>query len=166
MPTSTTSRETPRKRADNATSMVRQALALPVRPGDANAFVAALAEIAAEESKRNRRFADAIRNRYDELMHEQSTALKSKKTSKADLPPLVPIRRIDGYQADPFSPPDTRFLAQLYGETQLPRALHDYTLDMLKEAALKVQANHPGTKPTSRANKAAVIAYLVKYSNG
>jgi hypothetical protein len=84
--------------------------------------------------------------------------------TKAELPPLVPIRRIEGYRANPFAPPDPQFLIQLYGTHQLDRALQDYTLDMLKETATKVQADHPGTKPGSKAKKQSVIDYIVQYS--
>ncbi len=86
--------------------------------------------------------------------------------SKAELPPLVPIRRIEGYRADPFSPPDPLFLTRLYGDHQLDRALQDYTLDFLKLTAANVQAAHPGTKPASMAKKQAVIDYIVRYSTG
>ena len=82
----------------------------------------------------------------------------------AELPRLVLIRHSEGYRADLFSPPDPHFLTQLYGDRQLDRALQDYTLDMLNEAAAKVQQDHPGAKPTSKASKQAVIDYIVRYS--
>ena len=65
---------------------------------------------------------------------------------------------------DPFAPPDPHDIIRVYGYHQLGRALQDYTLDMLKQTADKVQAEHPGTKPKSRGSKAAVIAYIVEYS--
>ncbi len=85
-------------------------------------------------------------------------------SAKQELPPLVPIRRIEGYRADPFSPPDPHFLTRLYGSHQLDRALQDYTLAKLKETAAKVQAAHPNTKPRSKASKQAVIDYIVEYT--
>jgi hypothetical protein len=162
--TATTKPLSVKQRGEKATLSLRQALNLPVADGDTTAFAAALAEIASEESTRNARFADALRARYHDFMTQQPAAKRG--ASKAELPPLVPIRRIEGYRADPFSPPDPHFLIQLYGDHQLDRALQDYTLDMLKETATNVQTAHPGTKPRSKASKQAVIDYIVRYSTG
>lgn len=52
----------------------------------------------------------------------------------------------------------------LYGRNQLRSALEYYRLDMLKEAAAKIEHEHPGTCPTSKSSKAAVIDYIVTYS--
>jgi hypothetical protein len=153
-----------KQRGENATLSLRQALNLPVADGDTTAFGTALAEIAAEESMHNTRFVDAIRARYHDLIAQQPAPKRG--GSKAELPALVPIRRIEGYRADPFSPPDPHFLAQLYGTHQLNRALQDYTLDKLKDTAANVQAAHPGTKPTSKSSKQAVIDYIARYSTG
>jgi hypothetical protein len=153
-----------KQRGADATANLRQSLNLPVVDGDAFAFGAALAEIAAEESTRNTRFADALRARYQDFIAQQPAAKRG--TSKAELPPLVPIRRMEGYRADPFSPPSPQFLTQLYGEHQLDRALQDYTLDMLKETSAKIEAAHPGTKPRSKSSKQAVIDYIVRYFAG
>jgi len=77
----------------------------------------------------------------------------------------VPIRRDLPYRAiDPTAPPDPKWLTMAYGHHQLARALQDYTLDMLKMTADRVQAEHPGTRPANRGRKAAVIAYIVQYS--
>jgi len=156
------SRVSPKQQAVKATEQLRDALRLPTCEGDANAFTIALAEVAANESSRNPRFAEAVRARYKEL-----TAQRNVPASRAKSPPLaelVPIRRIEGYRADPFSPPDPQFLTHLYGLSQLPNALEYYRLEMLKEAAAKIEREHPGTRPTSRSSKAAVIDYIVKYS--
>jgi hypothetical protein len=155
---------TVKQRGEKATQRLRQALNLPVLAGDTAAFGAALAELAFEEIRQNTRFADALRARYRELVALQPAARAATAAPKQELPPLVPIRRIEGYRADPFSPPDPHFLVQLYGSHQLDRALQDYTLDMLKETAARVQAAHPGTKPRSKASKQSVIDYIVQYS--
>jgi hypothetical protein len=163
--TTTTKPLSVKQRGETATQSLRQALNLPAATGDAAVLGTALAEIASEESTRNTRFADAVRERYRELMAQQPAPKPGSTSPKEELPPLVPIRRIEGYRADPFKPPDPRFLIQLYGHHQLARALQDYTLEMLKETAVKVQQEHPGTKPTSRSNKKAVIAYIVEHSS-
>lgn len=153
-----------KQRGEKATLLLRQTLDLPPIEGDVPVFGAALAEVASEESMRNLRFADAVRERYRELLAQQPAPKPKGTSSQEPLPPLVPIRRIEGYRADPFSPPDPHFLIQLYGYSQLNRALQDYTPAMLKETAAKVQQDHPGTKPTSKAAKQALIDYIVKYS--
>ncbi len=153
-----------KQRGERAANALRQTLNLPAVDGDAAAFTTALTELAEEESARNSRFADTLLARYRELMAQQPPTKRG--AAKVELPPLVPIRRIEGYRADPFSPPDPHFLTQLYGDNQLDRALQDYTLEMLKETAANVQAAHPGTKPTSKASKQAVIDYIVRYSTG
>src|SRR5258707_14269330 len=153
-----------KQRGEKATLILRQTLNLPATDADATVFGTALAEIASKESIRNARFANAVRERYQALLVQKPVKKSSSTGAKGELPPLVPIRRIEGYRADPFNPPDPRFLTQLYGNQQLDRALQDYTLEMLKETAAKVQREHPGTKPTSMARKQAVTDYIVRYA--
>ncbi|MGO8950175.1 MAG: hypothetical protein ACLQUY_21465 [Ktedonobacterales bacterium] len=153
-----------KERGEKATESLRQALGIPLVQGDAAVFGAALAEIAVEESRYNARFASAVRERYQELMAQQPTPKSVSAKQKPDLPPLVLIHRVEGYRADPFSPPNPRLLIHMYGVHQLDRALQDYTLDMLKDTAAKVQSEHPGTKPRSKASKQSVIDYIVQYS--
>ncbi|HEX8732606.1 MAG TPA: hypothetical protein VF725_11175, partial [Ktedonobacterales bacterium] len=81
------------------------------------------------------------------------------------LPPLVPIRRdMPERPRDPFAPPDPTYLVQAYGIHQLARALQDYTVDMLKQAAAKIETRHPGTKPTNRGQRASLIDYIVQHT--
>jgi hypothetical protein len=155
---------TVKRRGETATENLRQFLGIPVVQGDATAFGAALAEIAFEESTRNARFASALRERYHELMAQQPAQKQGSSKQKTELPPLVLINRVEGYRADPFSPPNPKLLIHMYGAGQLDRALQDYTLDMLKETLAKVQAEHPGTKPESKASKQSVIDYIVQQS--
>jgi hypothetical protein len=155
-------RVSPKQQAVKATEQLRDVLRLPGIEGDTNAFTTALAEVAANESRHNPRFAEAVRVRYQELTAQlKAPGGRGKSPPLAD---LVPIRRIEGYRADPFSPPDPQFLTQLYGLSQLPSALQYYRLETLKETATKIEREHPGTRPTSRSSKAAVIDYIVKYS--
>src|SRR5689334_12573893 len=92
---------TAKQRNDKAMLLLRQTLDLPAIEGDATVFGAALTEVASEESARNIRFADAVRERYRELLAQQPAPKQKGASPKELLPPLVPIRRIDGYRADP-----------------------------------------------------------------
>jgi hypothetical protein len=87
-------------------------------------------------------------------------------TAKAEaLPPLVPVRTDLPYRKiDPYSPPDPAFLTLVYGRHQLARALQDYTVDMLKLTAAKIEAAHSGTKPKNRGQRQTLIDYIVQYS--
>lgn len=83
------------------------------------------------------------------------------------LPPLVPVGRMEPGERvhiDPFEPPVPSFLIRVYGREQLARALQPYMVEMLKMTAAKVEAEHPGTKPTNRSQRKALIDYIVKYS--
>jgi hypothetical protein len=163
-------RQTPaqllKQRGIEATRNLRDALNLPTDLNDAAALGTALAEVAAEESRRNPRFADAVKQRYDDVMRLRTPAPRPT-TRRQELPPLVPLERSEYSKrvvVDPFAPPDPHDIIRVYGYHQLNRALQDYTLDMLKQTAANVQAAHPGTKPKSRSSKAAVIDYIVQYS--
>ena len=76
----------------------------------------------------------------------------------------MPIRYLDVRTLDPFAPPNPKDLIYVYGADKLGRALQEYSLDRLKQTAESIQQEHPGTKPTSRANKQAVIDYIIRYS--
>jgi hypothetical protein len=65
---------------------------------------------------------------------------------------------------DPLAPPDPQKLIYVYGADKLARALHDFTLYMLKETAERIQRQYPDTKPKNRASKSSVIAYIVEHT--
>lgn len=158
-------RQTLQQRGAEATRSLREALQLPGDVSDTTILGTAVAEVAARESRRNTEFASQVRKVYDELAAMKRSRTVRTGDRKQDLPPLVPIRTDLGFRKiDPFAPPDPRWLIQVYGTHQLARALHDYSLDDLKRTADSIQIQHPGTKPTSRASKQAVIAYIVRYS--
>ena len=157
-------RERLRQRGVDATHRLNDTLRLSASCSDAKLLGTAVAEIVAEESARNPQLASRIRARYDELVSMRG-AQRAALRKTEQLPPLVLIRRDLPYRhSDPSAPPDPKWLTMAYGHDQLARALQDYTLDMLKQTADKVQAEHPGTKPNSRSSKAAVIDYIVEYS--
>lgn len=152
-----------RERGATATADLRATLQISALSLDTAILGTALAEIAADECRRNPAFAHAIRARYDEITTLRSSkAGGSKPTgSRAQASELVPIGNIPGWQADPFSPPNPHALTQVYGRPQLARALDDYTVEALKQAAAEYEARFPGTKPTNRGQRAPLIAYIV-----
>jgi hypothetical protein len=94
-------------------------------------------------------------------LNRSGTAKTTGSKASKDNSPLKPITTIPGYVHDPFKAPDPAMLSQLYGKDQLGKALRGYTMDMLKKTAQKVQDEHPGTKPTSKASRDGLIAYIV-----
>jgi hypothetical protein len=81
------------------------------------------------------------------------------------LEPLVAIRHTGG-DIDPFAPPDPQVLKYVYGADKLSRALQDYSIDKLKQAASVLERSYPGTKPANRSRRDALIAYIVEHSGG
>ena len=163
-------RQTPaqlvRQRSIDATRHLRDTLNLPTDLTDSAILGTALAEIAVEESRANLALASRIRQRYLDIASlRRPTAQNGTRRRAEPLPPLVPIRRDTAIRdIDAEKTPDPKFLIYVYGHAQLGRALQDYTLDMLKQTAAQVQAEHPGTRPKSKSSKAAVIDYIVQYS--
>jgi hypothetical protein len=151
-------RQTPtqlvRQRGIDATRQLRDTLNLPTDLTDSAILGTALAEIAVEESRSHPALASRIRQRYMEIASLRKPTAQSGTRRKAEpLPPLVAIRRDTAIRSiDAEKAPDPKFLTYVYGHAQLGRALQDYTLDMLKQTAEKVQAAHPGTKGSSMNN--------------
>lgn len=156
-----------RERGAQATSQLRDVLGLSGNPSDITILSTALAEIAAEEGRRNAGFATAVRRRYDEIVSLRGSLTKRNSAAKAqeNLEPLKPIRRFERpLSINPFGPVNARYLSQLYGYDKLPRALQPYTRDRLKATAAVIESEHPGTKPTNRGTKDALIAYIVAHT--
>lgn len=158
-----TARQTLQQRGAEATRELREALRLPANPSDTSILGTALARAAAREIRRNAAFASDVRREYDELTALRGGGRKSN-SGKPVMEPLVPLRYLDVRTLDPLAPPNPKDLIYVYGQDKLGRALHEYTLDMLKQTADGIQAAHPGTKPKSRASKQSVIDYIVQYS--
>jgi|SRR5579872_89378 len=150
---------TVKQRGIDATKRLRELLGLD----DLNLLAIALAETAADEIGRNTSFSERVRHSYQELAQIKSKPKASKARTSRPATKLVPIAHIDDAVVDPYAPPDPNFLLRLYGPAQLRAALEDYTLDKLKEAAVSIQQKYPGTKPKSKASKAAVIDYIVEH---
>jgi hypothetical protein len=151
------------QRGAEATRALREVLHLPANLNDTTILGTSLAEVAAREMRQNPRFASEVRKVYDELSALQRPAGKRAQTKAGALPPLAPIRTDLPYRkSDPYTPPDPAFLTMVYGRQQLARALQDYTVDMLKQAAAKLEIRHPGTKPRNRGQKQPLIDYIVE----
>lgn len=144
------------KRTSTVTEIAERAskqLGLP----DVKRVGIALAEIAAQEAERNRAFAERIRTLYDGL----APARERKKMLTAFDVKLVPIKHVQGRELNPADPLDPYFLFEVYGPAQLPTALSMFPVAKLKEGIAIVERRHPGTKPTNRGQKQALIDYMV-----
>ena len=152
-----------RERAARATQDLRDALRLPTDLNDATMLGTALAEAAAREIRHNAAFGQDVRRVYDELAQARKPAGGAGTRRKVPSEPLVALRHT-GAHIDPLAPPNPKTLIYVYGEDKLARALQDFGMDLLKEAADNIQREHPGTKPASRTRKGALIDYIVEYS--
>ncbi len=164
--TAQVTQQTLREQGAEATRQLREALNLPIDVSDTSILGTALARAAVSEMKRNARFAQEVQRHYDELQAQRGAKSNKSKSGSRHVQPLEPLvaLRHTGKTVDPYTPVDPQELIYVYGADKLARALHEYTLDKLKMTAAEIERRHPGTKPTSRANKAAVIAYIVEHT--
>jgi hypothetical protein len=156
-----------RERGAEATRRLRDALQLAPDLNDATVLGTALAEYMAERSRTDPHIAQELRRRYDELMALGGGRARRASRQTETLPPLVAVGHMEPGERltiNPAAPPDPRFLIRVYGREQLARALQPYMVEMLKETAEQVEREHPGTKPTNRGQRKALIDYIVRYS--
>jgi hypothetical protein len=154
------------QRGADATRALREVLHLPANLNDTAILGTSLAEVAAREMRQNAHFAGEVRKVYDELAALQRPTGKRAEAKAEALPPLVPIRTDLPYRkVDPYAPPDPAWLVLAYGQHQLARALHDYTVDQLKRTAANIEAKHPGTRPRNRGQRQPLIDYIVEQYN-
>jgi hypothetical protein len=166
MSTALEKRLTATQRATQAAQQAAEFLEL----SDARAVAAALTEVALQGVRVDATFAARVRSLYGEIV----TSGKSKRTPTptqraqraAPDVELVPRRHIGTHDANPGAAPDPAYLLELYGPDQLPLALARYKLPDLKLAAELVQQRNPGTKPTNKGNRDALIAYIARYVTG
>ena len=152
-----------RQQSSEAAQRLREALHLPAGVNDVSILGTALARAAAKEVRQNANFARDVRREYDALVAARGQPLRRTAQQAEPLEPLIALRHT-GRTSDPYAPPDPQELIYVYGANKLGRALHEYTLAKLKMTADRIQQQHPGTKPTNRASKVAVIEYIVKYT--
>ena len=87
----------------------------------------------------------------------------SRRTS-APKPALTPIPHVDPKLFGPEQALANPYLVQYaYGNEQLVPVLERFPVSELKRAVAVVEQRNPGTKPTNRAQKAALISYITEY---
>jgi hypothetical protein len=126
-----------------------------------NAAITALLESANERLTWDTVFHQSVRQTFDELV-----ALAQPK-QKPDLGPAPRPKAVSGATG---RTPLVRFepyqLLAEYGPDQLRAVFLRATQRQLREAVDTVQERNPGTKPTSRAQNAAMIDYIVEHVAG
>ena len=126
---------------------------------------AVLAEVASDELRYNRSFADRVRTAYE------ASAPKPKpnpvrpprpKTTKPTVT-LVPIKDVGPHYMDMTAEIDPYRLFEVFGTKQLPDALRRFSKKkLLEEAVPCVQKRHPGEQPPKSATLEGVIAFIVQ----
>lgn len=127
----------------------------------------ALAYAASEEVEHNTPFASQVRTIYDALALSAATGTRGRgrggSGTKEPAVNLIPVKHVEGYEINLAAPLDPYFLYELYGSEQFPIALGLYSATRLKEAVAIVQERHPGTKPSNRSRKDALVEYIIRY---
>lgn len=140
-----------------------------LKPKDLKNLTTALAEIAADEAKRNTAFAQKILAVFRQLTPVAAPAApraRGRTPSRPIKPKLVPIRSYDPGIFGGDKPIDPYMLLHIYGEHQLRAALEELPPAELKRSVQIVEDRHPGTKPGGRAAKAALVDYVERYVLG
>ena len=157
------------ERTLQATQELRAALGLEtITPTQAKLLTIALAEAATEEAKDNPAFVARIRSKLAELLpkpvekkpNERKGSISAKEKSYSDLK-LTPIKQVDAERLNPYGFPDPFVLLEAYGQAQLPLVLNRYSLSLLNKIAQDFQEKYPGTRPSDKRQKNAVVEYIV-----
>lgn len=158
-------------RSEAATRRLCDELSLGVlKPKELKHLSTALVEASSSEVTHNTAFRERILAIYAEL----KTAATPKRTSarngtsraKTPLDWLTPIHPVDPKLFGPDKLLDPYLIQYAYGDEKLHPILDRYGANRLKEAAAIVEERNPGTKPTNRSNKNALIEYIVRYVLG
>jgi hypothetical protein len=152
---------TPTRRMQEALKRARDQLGVE----DMKILTAALVEAAADTLHRDALLTARVRLAYKEMASRPAAKRQTSKLVPWDVE-LTPVKRIEGYVANPALPPDPYFLYEAYGKTQLPIALGRYKLSDLLLAMEMVQGRNPGTKPKNKAKRDLVIDYIVQHITG
>jgi hypothetical protein len=147
-----------------------RSLAFQVGLDDATRLNLAVLLAAGEEFELNGRFASRVRFAYEALppstSGRSSAVARRAEEQRILTSTLKPIRYVEGREFNLAAPLDPYFLLEIFGPRQLHEALDLYPLAKLKGGADIVIARHPGTKPTNRSSKEAVMAYIERYVIG
>ncbi len=132
---------------------------------DAKLLGAVLAEVAADELRHNRTFADRVQAAYQAAAPKPKQPRPKTTTSKASKPKvtLVPINDVGPHMIDIAGVVDPFYLYEVFGAKQLPLALDNFSKGkLLDEVVPIVLKRHPGPLPAKSATKQSVIAFIVQ----
>ena len=139
--------------------LATQEIITALEVSDEKAAVTAALEAVRERLAWDVDLRERVREKYEEI-----AALGTGARQKPDLGPVpVPIRAGTPEQYTPYGKFDPYKLNYEYGSNQLRAVLVRGTQRDLREATDIVQARNPGTKPTSRSSKDAMIEYILEY---
>ncbi len=147
-----------------ATRRLCEALHLgALRPQELKHLSIALAEATTGEVVQNPAFAERVLIIYRELAASRKpSSAGDRRVRKASAKPtLTPINYVDPKLFGPDRPLDPYLLQYAYGDNQLQPALERYPAGELKKAAAIVEQRNPGTRPSNRAQKRALIDYIM-----
>ncbi len=126
----------------------------------------ALATALMDEVERNPAFVGKVERLYAASTPAKAPATKREpkpRLPKTALVDLVPIKHVAGFEFNPAAPMDPYLLHEAFGANQLRTILEALPLAKLRESAAKVERRNPGTRPTNRTQKTALIEYITKY---
>lgn len=155
-----------------ATHHLCDVLALGVlKPKERKHLATAVMEAAFAEAAHNAAFRDRILAIYNELKAvaapKRTTSTRGGTTkTKTPLAWLTPIHPVDPKQFGPDKLLDPYLIQYAYGDDVLRTILDGYSANRLKEAAAIVAERNPGTNPTNRSRKDALIEYIIRYVVG
>lgn len=157
--------EKPLTLTQQSAAALEQAAAV-IGASDLKALAAAINGIALEAIRSDGSFASQVRSRYAELTARskpKKAAAPRQSQPKSAPPELVVRHQVPMRSGSVGAAPDPYYLLAMYEADQLPLALERYGASELKLAAELVQQKNPGTKPTNKGNRKALIDYIVHY---
>jgi hypothetical protein len=128
-------------------------------------LAAVLAEVASDELRYNRSFADRVRVAYEASAPKPKPKPQRQPRPRAAKPKvtLVPIKDVGPHYMDITAAVDPYLLYEVFGAKQLPDALRRFSKKkLLEEAVPYVQKRHPGAQPPKSATLEGVIAFIVQ----
>jgi hypothetical protein len=154
--------ETTSERSARATRQLCEALGLgTVKAKDLPLLTIALAEVATREAWDNVQFADRVRSAFRILEANRPKPGAHKKPSTFEA--LVAVGPVDLAKLRPNGTLDPYALHTALGSTQSRQVLNDLMLEELKQSAALVEQRNPGTAPTSRRAKKALVTYIMEH---
>lgn len=163
MSTATTNQKPPTIAQRTAEAAEKSARYLSVE--NAKLLGAVLAEVAYDELKFNRTFADRVRAAYEASAPKPKPKVQKPPRATTTKPKvtLVPIKDVGPHYMDITAAVDPYLLYEVFGAKQLPDALRRFSKKkLLEEAVPYVQKRYPGEQPAKSATLEGVIAFIVQ----